>query len=513
MKITLISPYEDIACLGLRSISAYLKRAGYQTQMIFLPRVGTEGIRYQGFQYRYDERLLRQVVALAMDSDLIGISLMTNYFDNAVQLTRKLKQELDAPIIWGGIHPTVRPEECLDYADMVCLGEGEEAMFELVTKMQAGQCYEDVRNVWLRINNRVVKNELRPLLQDLDSLPYPDYDLEGHYVLYKRNESRAMTYSLLSQYLDNTYTTMLSRGCPWQCTYCCNNAVKILYRHQKILRRRSVEHFIGELAQVKARMPFIEAVKIEDDNFFSSSLGLINDFCQAYTQRVKLPLIITGGHPAVITEEKMEVLVDAGLMEMRMGIQTGSNRTKKLYHRFVKNETVLRSAQVLNKFDGKICPPQYDFILDNPWGTEEDLLETLNLLLEIPKPYRLNLFSLTFFPGTELYDKAKTEGLIRDDLNEVYRKYYFTCRRTYLNGLFFLFNSQKIPKGIMRILLSRQMVKLEWHWLPYLILEILFAAHMLTEGVKALFNADFPKIYRAIRYRLALGLVRRYSSR
>ena len=141
------------------------------------------------------------------------------------------------------------------------------------------------------------------------------------------------------------------------------------------------------------------------------------------------------------------------------------------------------------------------------------MLETLNLLLEIPKPYRLNLFSLTFFPGTELYDKAKAEGLIRDDLNEVYRKYYFTCRRTYLNGLFFLFNSQKIPKGIMRILLSRQMVKLEWHWLPYLILEILFAAHMLTEGVKALFNADFPKIYRAIKYRLALGLVRRYSSR
>jgi anaerobic magnesium-protoporphyrin IX monomethyl ester cyclase len=119
MKVTLISVYESIISYGMRSLSAVLKEAGFAAQMIFLPRE-TEGFRWEGFRQVYPGTVLDQVADVAGDSDLIGITLMTNYFDNAVQITQHLHLSTKAPIIWGGIHPTLRPEECLQYADLVC---------------------------------------------------------------------------------------------------------------------------------------------------------------------------------------------------------------------------------------------------------------------------------------------------------------------------------------------------------------------------------------------------------
>ncbi|MHC4216438.1 MAG: cobalamin-dependent protein, partial [Planctomycetota bacterium] len=132
MKITLISPYATISAFGLRSISACLKGEGHDVKLIFLPKKSATG---------YEEETLNELTPLVQGSHLIGISLMTNYFDNVIQLTQKLKQIGDTPIIWGGIHATIRPEECLNMADMVCLGEGEESILELTRKMQKGENY------------------------------------------------------------------------------------------------------------------------------------------------------------------------------------------------------------------------------------------------------------------------------------------------------------------------------------------------------------------------------------
>ena len=132
MKVTLISPYLDIKSFGLRTLSACLKKEGHDVQLIFLPRPFTE---------RYEDKTLNEVVKISSGAALIGISLMTNFFDNAVQISQILRKSLDIPILWGGIHPTIRPQECLNYADLVCIGEGEEAVTELARKMEGGQGY------------------------------------------------------------------------------------------------------------------------------------------------------------------------------------------------------------------------------------------------------------------------------------------------------------------------------------------------------------------------------------
>ena len=521
MRVSLISPYEDITALGVRSLLAFLKRAGHQAQMLFLPRGGSEGMRWDGFRFPYKDVVLAQVVDLVRESNIIGISVMTNYFDNAVQLTERLRAAVHVPIIWGGIHATVQPEECLKFADVVCLGEGEEAVCELADRMAAGADYSDVRNLWFVRDGKSVRNPLRPLIDNLDSLPYPDYDLDSHYILHNGQLER-MNEDLLAWYLRFpytstdvvTYTTMMSRGCTYQCAYCCNNALRQLYRNQRRrVRWRNVSHLIGELAQVQSRFPFIERIKIEDDAFLANKSSIIREFSDSYRREINLPLVVTGLQPTMVSKDKLDPLVDAGLREVRMGIQTGSERVmRSVYKRPVPISAVIEATQILHSYMERILPPQYDLILDNPWETEDDLVATLRLLLKIPKPYGLNLYSLTFFPGTDLYKRAKLEGLIVDDTNEIYRKHYFEFERTYLNGVFILFSIPNIPRWIMVWLLSERMHRLRWNVLPYLIADIWFLGRMLNESIKSLLRRDFNAFARAIWFRLGRRMSKGYAS-
>lgn len=151
MKIILISPYLDIWSFGIRTLSACLKKEKCDVQLIFLPRFFSNLSEH--FTSRFEDKTLDEVVEISRGADLIGISLMTNYFDNVIQITQRIKKDLNIPVLWGGIHPTIRPRECLDHADMVCLGEGEESVLELVRKMKDGQNYHDVQNIWFKNND------------------------------------------------------------------------------------------------------------------------------------------------------------------------------------------------------------------------------------------------------------------------------------------------------------------------------------------------------------------------
>jgi len=419
---------------------------------------------------------LNEVVQLSKGAELIGLSLMTNFFDNVVQLTQSLKKHSGVPIVWGGIHPTLRPEECLNYTDMVCIGEGEETLAELVRKMNSGEDFRNVQGMWFKDNERIVKNELRPLIQDLDSIPFPDYDCENHYILCD-GSVRRMDKDLLVRYTDGEYMTIATRGCPFQCTYCCNNALNEMYPSQKLVRRRSTSNLIRELMVVTSRLPFMNCIKFDDDAFFTYPEQEISDFCVQYKKDIGLPLVVSGATPTTLTRQKLSLLVDAGLRELRMGIQTASERTKKLYKRSHSNEQVEQAVRIINEFKEHIRLPQYDIIVDNPWETENDLIETLMFMSRLPTPYRIAHFALTFYPGTELYEKAKDDGIITDDLKDVYRKYYHDSKRTYLNGLFFLLSEyytrrdRRISPAMMSLLTNRKLRQSGLAWLLCIILK------------------------------------------
>jgi len=169
----------------------------------------------------------------------------------------------------------------------------------------------------------------------------------------------------------------------------------------------------------------------------------------------------------------------------------------------------------------KIAAPSYDIILDNPWESENDLTKTLMLISNLPKPYGIELYSLTFYPATELYDKAKREGVIKNDIEEVYNRSYYAVRPTYLNGLFQLLDvcSRKeryISPAVMFVLTNLVLRKLKISYILYSVLKklnfgpypkdyyinriIYYAKHLLE--IPAMVNRKVNKLFLAIKKKI-----------
>jgi anaerobic magnesium-protoporphyrin IX monomethyl ester cyclase len=518
MLITLLSPTpRDISAFGVRALGAYLKSHGYAVRTVLLPG-GVEEYKYrQGFVYEYESRLLHDVAEVCRGSDLIGISLMTHYFDRARQLTHYLKKSLQVPIIWGGIHPTVRPEESLEYADLVLLGEGEEAFLELVEAMVTGRDFQHIKNIWLKNGQEIIRNPLRPLIQDLDRLPPFDFSLEDHFLYCNRDKRlKPVDKELLEQnfprepaphgtFSDSfrrtiSYKTMTSRGCPHHCTYCAERTLALMYKGQRYLRFRSAEHVIAELQWVKQELPFVESIYLFDDTFLARPLKDIQKFSRLYKQEIGLPFCIQAS-PTTTTAEKMEALVNAGLFFVEMGIQTVSQTGMSIYRREIKEEKILEAARTIRRYYPTICPPCYHVILDNPWETAADVGKTLDLLLRLPQPFWLMRSSLVLFPGTELFDRAVQEKLIRSKADErrlIYSKDFNTPEGSYLNFLVYLSGFSYFPRWMVRCLASPRLVKvLEVPKTRRLFHTLQHAGDtliLLWKGLRAFLTGDFNRI-------------------
>jgi len=516
MKLTLITPTpSDICAFGVRSISAYIKSQGHEVKNIFLP-ISLKG-RKTRFEicYTYDDNILDDMVNLAKDSDIIGISFMTNYFDAAVQITQKLKKHLDVPIVWGGTHPTVKPDECFNYVDMVCIGEGEEALAELMQKISEGRSYYNTQNFWFRKNGDIIKNSIRPLIQNIDALPFVDFDLKGQYVSdIRKNKIVGMDSELLEfilprePHFNNTFHISFkiyaSRGCPHSCSYCINDYLRKMYSGQRYLRMKNVDNVIAEMEQIKHQFPFIQTFVLFDDTFLARSTDGIAAFSSAYKKRIGIPFHVQVS-PLTISRRKMEHLIDAGLVFVEMGIQTGSERTKRLYQRPISNERVIQAANLINDFQSKLLPPCYHVILDNRWENAEDLIDTLNTIIQLPKPFWFKRSSLILFPGTELYEKAKRENLIKDEIKEIYRRNFALPLHSYVNFLIYLAIHDNFPRFILKFLSQKSLVNLlnkeDYRKIFGLFQRLFDMWNLILKGFTALFSGDFSRIFTYLKKR------------
>ncbi|MEW6416564.1 MAG: radical SAM protein [Nitrospirota bacterium] len=507
MNVVLITPTPpDINAFGIRIISSVLKKAGFSTKVIFLPG-GIEHLRFDSsYIYHYSQKILEHISELCRDADLIGFSFMSQYFDRAAQITEHLKKHSNTPIVWGGIHPTYRPEQCLNYCDIVCIGEGEYAIVELTEKMSKGIDYIDIKNFWFKSNGGIKKNEQGQIVQNLDELPFVDYEIENHYIYDWRSkkiipiDKKIMTeqFPKLAYFNDKhlvTYRTMTSRGCPHRCSYCASSAMMKL-------RRRSVDNVIEELQMILNQFSSIEIISFFDDTFFAASVEYFEEFSDKYKKNIGLPFHAQCS-PTTISEEKMALLVNAGLFYTEMGIQTGSERIKKMYRRVVSNQRMIDAAALINRYSTKMLIPDYHIILDNPWETNDDVMDTLRLLLSLPGKFKLQLSSLVLFPGTDLNKKAREEGILEDELNEVCRKPFTFPKGTYLNYLVYLSGFPIIPRWLLKVLANGIFVKVFHTQKPKKFYEFLFAIteklRLISKGIIALLKGDFGRIINYFR--------------
>ena len=193
----------------------------------------------------YQEEKLFVNLIIKLNPKLVGFSVLSPYVPIAKRLTKLVRDNSSSLIIWGGIHPTVYPESCIDEADMLCIGEGEGALSDLVKCLKDGKSYQTIENLWVEGGDHIFKNPMRPLVQNLDSLPYPSYGYYSYYLIY----SGMMTKSdpLLS---DNSFSVQTSRGCPYPCSYCVNSLLQSLFKNLgHYTRRRSVSNIIKEIKE------------------------------------------------------------------------------------------------------------------------------------------------------------------------------------------------------------------------------------------------------------------------
>ncbi len=522
MRTTLIAPTPpDVAAFGVRTLSAYLKKHGKDVRVIFLPG-GVESFKYQeGFRYKYEDAIIEQLIELCRGSGLLGLSFMSNYLDRAMQLTSVLQEALDIPLVLGGVHPTVMPEESLQLADIVCVGEGEEALLELVTKIEAGEDFTGIKNLYVKRDGEIIRNLKRPLVQDLDSLPFFDFGLDEHYI-YDNTTGRLepMTLDLLERSFPmephiegsfndsytrtKSYKTMTTRGCPHHCTFCAEKALADIYPGEKYLRRRSVPNVIEELLWVKENLPFVESIFLFDDVFLARPTPEIVEFGKQYKEKIGMPFHIQAS-PSTVTDERIDALVDAGMVFVEMGIQSTSQNGKELYKRKTSERTILKAADVLAKHLDRISPPCYHVILDNPWESPEDTAETLRTVTKLPRPFWLKRASLVCFPGTELYYKAKADGIIKteeDEWREIYAKHLHTPKGTYLNILMYLAGFSYFPRWIVNLLAHERLISLlnrgalsEFYLALNRLGEMLI---VVNKGIKSVFRGDFDRIARYV---------------
>ncbi|MDP8261729.1 MAG: cobalamin-dependent protein [Candidatus Ancaeobacter aquaticus] len=335
---------------------------------------------------------------------LIGIGLKSSQYAIAQQVTQAIRARLKVPVIWGGPHPTIDPENCIKHTDMICVGEGAEALLELSQRISEEKPYHDVRNIWVNDNGNIIRNERRPLLTNLDGLAIASYDGDNKiYIddgkLQPTNNIDYFGYGFTDEPFKTMHQTMTAYDCPMKCSFCINSVNSYKYR------RRSVSHVIEELVRAKKKNLHLKMVFFWDDIFQIDKKWCL-DFAAQYKKKVNLPFF-TYSHPLYVNEEISIALRKAGWMVTVMGIQSGCEKLRKeIYDRDETNEHILKSVKILNKVrkTKRYLPFRiyYDYVKNNPLEGRDELRDGLNLFMKIPKEFIFQAFNLSFFPNYKL---------------------------------------------------------------------------------------------------------------
>ena len=395
MKALLISLQITREQLGLKSLHYHLMAHGYDSNLLYL----------KFFDSSCDSSV-QSVKKFLKDAapTFVGVSLMSIDYHKAIAITKIIREVLpNTPVVWGGIHPSIYPDMCLEFADYVSVGESEKTILDIAEAFQYNQTIEQINNIAYIRDGKIIKNPLNLPLENLDTIAPYEHIPRNCFVLDKKNvlPLTERLYRIYDKTRGNSYSVVSSRGCPFSCTYCCNNFYKNLYSNTKI-RRRSVDHIIGEIEMALKDNPNLDFINFEDDSFLSCKIEYMAEFAEKYMQKISLPFIVHS-IPLSITEEKIILLKKAGLAWVNVGLQSGSDYIlNEIYKRKSLKEDFIKAYQILKKYD---IAAFYDVLVDNPYESEADKIATMEVVFNIPNPYIICVFSLTFYPGSELYDR------------------------------------------------------------------------------------------------------------
>jgi radical SAM superfamily enzyme YgiQ (UPF0313 family) len=382
--------------LGVMYVSSLLKKNGHQVEM-FIPK------RSQKIGHIVKE-------LSAFKPDLVGFSCTTGTHKWALKCAEAIKHILPTKTVFGGPHPTYFPE-IIDEppVDIICRGEGEYPLLDLADKIDRDEDITSTLSCWFKKNGKIVRNDQRPLIEDLNHLPFPDRELYTTKYPSLRKSQKVF---------------IASRGCPFNCTFCFNHQYKKLYKGKgTFVRYRSVENLIQEIQEVSDREKEMRTVYMQDDTLILDK-EWVQEFADRYAREIHLPFICL--IRADLTDEStIQKLSEACCKNVFFGIETGSEYLRNtLLKKGVTDEQICYTAQLLKKYGIKFRT--YN-MLGLPGETMEEAYKTIELNMKIKTDYPwCALFHP--FPGTELGKYAEEHHLLESPIDNSLPSFFKTSR-------------------------------------------------------------------------------------
>jgi len=366
--------YEQM--LGIMQISAVLKQHGFTTDVA----IGTK------------ESITNK--AVEKKPAVVGFYCTTGFHHRNLAAAAEIKKNLaDKTLtIFGGPHPTFVPEMIeSEPVDVICRGEGEYAVLELVQALRAGADYSGIKNLTVKKNGRIYENQVRELC-DVNTLPMPD---------------REIYRNIKPIYNNKRQEVMFGRGCPFDCTFCSTHAFRRLYRAKgSYTRLRSVDNVMKELQNTKSRYN-PSCFFFHDDTFFFN-----RDYCiellRTYKERINLPFACLI-RADLATEELIKLLKSSGCYLVSFGIESGNEKLRNLLlKKHLSDEQILKCAALLHKYR---IPFATFNMAGLPGETLEQLWDTVDINTRV-KPAWAWFSVYQALPQTELAQYAIDNGCI-----------------------------------------------------------------------------------------------------
>ncbi len=390
-----------LACLYLGTV---LQKAGYRVEILD-ERISTD------FESDVARSLAEERPLLVGISSMTGMQIRGGL--KAARTVRRVAPEV--PIVWGGVHPTLCPESTLKdpLCDIVVKGEGEITVVELADCLREKGDLSRIGGVGWKEGDRLRWGPYRPMIEDLDVIPRPDYDL----LVMDRYFTRAPTTNQAQLQL------VTSRGCPYDCEFCYN-----LKFNERRFRYHSAQRVVSDIEHLVTRYG-VKAIFIEDDYFFGHP-GRVEEICDRLIEKrfdllIQVPCRIDYLHKR--NPQMLEKLYRAGFRELWIGIESGSEKRLK---EIMKRNTLDQVREVNRMLAASDMYAKFGFMAGFPNEDRAETLETVDFMFELlttnPNAGVAPVAVYTPYPGTTLYDKARlVYGAEFPDTLEGWSRFHF----------------------------------------------------------------------------------------